>query len=617
MDLAKFYANERVGVADMADAGGQLAFDDEIRKGAVFELPSGRAGSTGQDARVFSGFDVVGSPVGTNSLTISRGAAICKVLDGGELKHGVLMGGEGSPSITLDLTSLGDGTYYVWARFVQHEAVVENRVFWNPLGSPAQEYVDNVATRKVAAWQIVAQSSSATAPPGHGEYFRIWTVTKSGGTISAVTDTRNWFFEGAADDAYSHEWGDGANDRDADRSAHGVQDWHLWAQMIRRQLADVIGSPVGAHTVWPAVPIELEQLATGHWAEADGVAKRGKHKDFYFGGTGSNNFWFAYTLTSGGAESVGFAPDPGLWGANVPEFICTLGEIGAGPARQGTITVAPWGSGVTGPQENNEICGITWWGTDGLVEEIQAFMPSGEVRKEWKHSGVTLMSLDTDSGVDYGLKVHTGNIDTDGIVYSQGGFHTQSQIDVYVPLPWSAIVPDAAGSRLWQMTGPTTGDVGITGVYIESLGSISGSNPIFFEFIDFPDGATLLAIDVIWAQAGVGAGNQMRMFAGRHVNISGRPADTHAAGQDISGFEWVPQILNSVNNYVEYALITNPSQVRRFKPDSNNTAWDRRKHKLVIGILPPATTAQTLRIHQILTLWRYEKVNPWGITTGW
>lgn len=255
MDLTKFFPNERVDLKDMSDAGGQLNIDDRMREGRIFLLPEGRTGTTGQDARVISGFDVVGNPVGTTSITINRGIGICKFYDNGVLKHGIIMGDDGPENYVLDLSAASNDTYYVWARFVQSDGEYENRVFWNPTGSPAQEYVENVATRSQSTWELIYQSSSSSSPPGHGEYFRIYTVVKSGGVITTVTDTRHFLFEGdtASSPAYDHEWGDGANDRNADRAQYGVKDLHKFIAFVKRQLSDIIernaSSPV--HYVLP------------------------------------------------------------------------------------------------------------------------------------------------------------------------------------------------------------------------------------------------------------------------------------------------------------------------------------------------------------------------------
>lgn len=255
MDLEKFFPNERVDLKDMSDAGGQLNIDDRMREGRIFLLPEGRTGTTGQDARVISGFDVVGNPVGTTSITINRGVGICKFYDNGVLKHGIIMGDDGPENYVLDLSAASNDTYYVWARFVQSDGEYENRVFWNPTGSPAQEYVENVATRSQSTWELVYQSSSASSPPGHGEYFRIYTVVKAGGVITTVTDTRHFLFEGdaASSPAYDHEWGDGANDRNADRAQYGVKDLHKFIAFVKRQLSDIIernaSSPV--HYILP------------------------------------------------------------------------------------------------------------------------------------------------------------------------------------------------------------------------------------------------------------------------------------------------------------------------------------------------------------------------------
>lgn len=266
MDKVSIYSNERMDVSDMRDIAGQLIVDELIRRTAAIFLPSGRDSNVPQtDCRVLAGFDVVGTPVGGTDFELTQGSALCKILDDGVLKHGVTLGDQDPSTYTIDMSGLGDDTYNIWARCVFGDSSTENRIFWNPTGSPATETVSSVATRQAVTWELVAVSSSGS-PPGHGEYFRIYQVVIASSVISTVTDQRAFYFEGevASSPAYDHEWGDGANDRNADRATYGVKDMHMFIHMILRQLSEIIdkGAATPQHYVLPG--IGLAQLAPEH-----------------------------------------------------------------------------------------------------------------------------------------------------------------------------------------------------------------------------------------------------------------------------------------------------------------------------------------------------------------
>jgi hypothetical protein len=185
--------------------------------------------------------------VGAASATLNQGSGIFPYLDGSNLKFGILAGDQNPASQILDYSSEPNGTYAVYVRSRYNPATIQNRVFWNPGGSPAREYVDNVATRDIATWEVLSQDSAAS-PPGSGEWVKIYEITVVANLITAVTEFRHFFYEGSANptDAYAHEWGDGANDRDDDRTLSPVTDAHRHAQMLRRQVSDIIGLG-GAH----------------------------------------------------------------------------------------------------------------------------------------------------------------------------------------------------------------------------------------------------------------------------------------------------------------------------------------------------------------------------------
>ena len=259
MDRLNVYPNERVGIPDFeAGAGGQLVQRDQVREGRVFLLPDGRAtGSAATPSRVLGGFDFEAfTPSTVSTLTINRGRGIFpRITDDLQREFGLLVGDEGPDQQIIDFSpAASSSTQAVYVRATNTLGEFENRVFWNP-GAPV-EFVDSVATRKVASWQVKFQDAGAS-PPGNGEWVKIWEVViDGGGLVASVTDYRHFYFEGDPAGSYASEWGDGADDRNTDRAAYGVMDNHLWAHLIRRQLTDIIGD--GGH--YKAIPSSLKQL---------------------------------------------------------------------------------------------------------------------------------------------------------------------------------------------------------------------------------------------------------------------------------------------------------------------------------------------------------------------
>jgi len=250
MDRVNILPNQRVGISDYeAGSGGQLVQADQLREGRVFLLPSGRAtGSAATQARILGGFDFDSFTAGVDdTLTMNRGRGIFPLIDDDDqLTFGLIKGDEGPSEIIIDFSGApAASTQTVYVRAVNTLGTFQNRVFWNPSGAPAREFIDNVATRKVSSWEVTFQDVAASAP-GNGEYVKVWEVVMDGSSkVSSVTDYRHFYFEGDAKaaTAYDTEWGGGANDRNTDRATYGIQDNHLWVQAVRRQLADVIGDP--------------------------------------------------------------------------------------------------------------------------------------------------------------------------------------------------------------------------------------------------------------------------------------------------------------------------------------------------------------------------------------
>ena len=270
--LVRWHSNERVDLSDFDDATGLLDLFDEMRQTIGFTMAEGRAlgadnGAT--ETRILSGFDVTNIDAaaagGPGFLTLNSGAAIFKLLEEGELKFGLLFGSEGDASQNLDFSGLANGDYAIWVRAVHVDGTQENRIKWDATG--VTEVVENVNTRRVASWQQQITAFNAAAPSG-GDWVKVWKVTKGAGpTISATLDMRHFYFEGDADSTVSQwaqEWGDGANDRNADRALYGVKDLHRAFQLLRRQVTDILGAASGH---WgSAVPRHLTDLAVEHMA---------------------------------------------------------------------------------------------------------------------------------------------------------------------------------------------------------------------------------------------------------------------------------------------------------------------------------------------------------------
>lgn len=599
LELIRWKANERVGLPDQ-EAMTDLILDEMNR----FQGEAILQDSTGP--RVLGGFGL--TDLGGGLARLYAGRAILSILKDQALSHGYYLGVQSPSSYQIDFSGAADDTYDVYIRAVYSDGTFENRVFWNP-GSSA-EYIDYTATRRLVLWETTFVSESSPSPGA--EWLRVWSVDVASTVITGTTDHRQLFFEGPADDTYSAEWGDGANDRNSDRSLYGATDWWTWAQLVRRQIADVIGDAVGAHTHWAEVPIELTQLAQEHYAEAAGASKRGKHKDITFGGA-SNHFWRLVTNAIGDYETVTLSAIEET--LDTPWVQIDLGDQGLGGGeRMGMIRVQPYGSSYDAPQAVDEYCGIEWWGANGMLEVVTATAANGMVR-EWQFAGTSYMAL-LESGADQGLVLNIGDINCNDRIYAQEGFWLQATHEVYITVPWSSLVSDVSATR-WGLFGSSSGNVAGSTTFIGCAGA-TGSQPVFLEFRDFPDGATLLSIDVTWGQGTVGATNEMRMYVSRYENNLPRPADTHNAALDhTAGTEWVRRELNSTQNWVEYAKDVTNDQTRRFKPDQYNTNWDRRKHKLMIGISAPDDNPTNCVVYEIVTRWQYQEAGPWGRTAGW
>lgn len=218
---------------------------------------------------IVSGFVTSGQT--TSAVTVSRdtihddgakmqpGLGVLARRDEGVIKYGVVLAG-GDAQRTVSVASFASGTYGVFVRFAFRDTDVENRIFWKAVASPPLEDARAISTRSTENWDLAVE----LVAPGP-EWTRIATANISGGLVSSLTDGRSLFFEGKASNAYAvtdDEWGS-AQDRENNRSQHGVFGLYRAIRGLQRQVQDIIGeSPTGW---WKAIekPLKLAFMRDG------------------------------------------------------------------------------------------------------------------------------------------------------------------------------------------------------------------------------------------------------------------------------------------------------------------------------------------------------------------
>lgn len=187
---------------------------------------------------------------GAATVTVTRDASTSRVgravlarRTSAGVEHGHLLAG-GATSKSLDVGGLADGAHSLYIRFDLVEGDQGNVVLWNPdstAGGPI-EVTQPLNTRKSADWAITV-TRDAIGSPG-AEWLKIGTFTVASGVLSAdAVDARQLLFEGSVASSYDEDldWGDGANDRNADRASYGVQDLRTLVRALQRQVKDIIG----------------------------------------------------------------------------------------------------------------------------------------------------------------------------------------------------------------------------------------------------------------------------------------------------------------------------------------------------------------------------------------
>jgi hypothetical protein len=189
---------------------------------------------------VLDGFEM--SNPSAKLVTVTRGRAILGSRDGGTVLPGMLCT-EGDMSITVDLNTYADAIYNIYVRFESVPGEYQTRLFWNPDGT-GSEFGRSIATKYVAGWNVRIETTS----PG-AEWLKIGEVylnQPGHGTIDVI-DTRDLYFEGLqqGDSTFKTGWStDGAgsaDDRDADRLAHGVKDLRTFVAATQQCLEDIKG----------------------------------------------------------------------------------------------------------------------------------------------------------------------------------------------------------------------------------------------------------------------------------------------------------------------------------------------------------------------------------------
>lgn len=223
-DLLRVESNERVDLGDFQFLAGDCV-DAMGRVVSANFLTS----PTGQRAWIVSGFAITNPTA--KQLQVTRGVAILARRDGAQIHHGMITA-EGDALKIIDLNSYASATYGVYVRFEYVDGASASRIFWDASGA-GTEFAQVINTRQQANWSVRVEQSD----PG-GEWFKIGEVVQSS---MAITDERDFYFEGKVDDSYAFTWGDGANDRDADRAEYGVQDLRTFTDAVRRRLHELSG----------------------------------------------------------------------------------------------------------------------------------------------------------------------------------------------------------------------------------------------------------------------------------------------------------------------------------------------------------------------------------------
>lgn len=240
-DFLRSEPGERIDHPDFQHAAetSQLAITQEL----IEQVFSGEDLEGQLGLRVISGFTLTGE--GSAIASVSRGRALL-----GYRKDGVARFAQVTPGGDLvkniNIATFDPGTDYgLFVRFTLTDGRPANRVFWDSALVTPAETVRNIATRRVADWEVAVERIAAA--PGE-EWLRIATFDIAGGVFVNVVANRLFMFEGREDAATPFlledaDWGT-ANDRSTSyvgRIAYGVRSFSRFVMAMLRQMQDVIG----------------------------------------------------------------------------------------------------------------------------------------------------------------------------------------------------------------------------------------------------------------------------------------------------------------------------------------------------------------------------------------
>jgi hypothetical protein len=531
MDMVKWHSNERVNIGDFRRGTGLLALYDHFRQARTLVLPAGRTtGQANTGARILKGFDYsVPGGLGTGTtMVVEDGWGIFPYEDtDGTIHHGLILGEQTPASYTIDFGSSGTGTYSVFVRAIHSDADTANRVFWNA-ATPAEE-IDSVATTQALVWEYVVQDS-ALAPPGD-EYVKIYEVTIAAGpVVNAVADFRHYFFEGSAHttDDYGFEWGDGANDRNSDRASYGINDLHMWVQAVRRQLADIIGDPAGAHE-WQKQPAcELKSLNLEHYSESESATYAGAHKQVRVGNTATGFWVFVGSDTAISLTALDALADMTL----------LLNEV---DATEHEFIIAP--RGLSTDMANGDDLRLAFGDSADRAYNL-LINKSGADQFTLTHKINGNAFLTSNAGSAWSQESH----DFGGVVKAEDGYRMSSATQVIsqqIPLQW--MVDNFTSG--WTIEGGGYGSVPSGDVYLYN-NSLSQGMAVFI--VKLPHNAVLNQIAVLWEQSADATAKDVRLYAQRFRQAY---TDLGWCGGG-SGAPTNFTSLKTANDYVEYPGIS-------------------------------------------------------------
>lgn len=299
-DLLRIEATERLDKPDL-DALQRNSRSD-IRTSVVALLFAAASD------KVLGGWQITANGPPDSKFNVAAGTMVgAEKLPDGTDESGVLFGLESTSPVSVDLSGqpVSPPSYNVYVRFVFNPGQPGSRIFWDD-GASA-EVVGSIDTREVASWTVTA----ATSSPG-SDWIKIGEIDWDGAAVQTadITHHRDTFFEGdeGAGTPFDDVWGDGANDRNADRAQYGVGDLYTWVHAVRRQIQDILG---GSNKWYTAVAHSLDDAAT-HAADSSDPHGATLNQTTLIAGAGSE-----VTLNSAGVATTAVVSTSKVGGVGV------------------------------------------------------------------------------------------------------------------------------------------------------------------------------------------------------------------------------------------------------------------------------------------------------------